>query len=60
MAAIDLMSLLEWAYDAGFQASGEGYNAEYPFNFDENAIQRELSESRQAKLEEILQSVEVQ
>jgi len=31
----ELKKRLEDAYLMGFRASAEGYNAEYPFNFDE-------------------------
>lgn len=40
-----LRDMLRDAFMAGFKASGEGYNGEYPFDGDEHAIIRELSEA---------------
>jgi hypothetical protein len=36
--------IIEMAFVAGFKASGEGYNGEYPFDEDERLIARELWE----------------
>lgn len=35
---ITLKEVFEAAYLLGFKASGEGYNGEYPFDFDDFAI----------------------
>ena len=55
---IDVTELMLRSYLAGFTAAGEGYNGEYPFNEDTNAIRRELSEQGRTAIDRILQDVE--
>jgi len=38
----ELQDIVGRAFFAGFKASCEGYNGEYPFDFDESRISREL------------------
>lgn len=45
------------AFVAGFKASGEGYNGEYPFDFDERRIRRELWPEIQETQEEIIEPI---
>ncbi len=56
---VDLKELMSRAYMAGFMDSAEGYNGEYPFNADVEHATIDTSCSREAAINEILQSVEV-
>lgn len=55
---IDVLDLMERAFVAGFLASAEGYNGEYPFNSNEWAVSRELADQRREAIEKILRSQE--
>lgn len=44
MTNADIRNIIELAYVAGFMRSGEGYNGEYPFDYDEGAICREIAD----------------
>jgi hypothetical protein len=56
---IDLKELMHRAYVAGFTKSGEGYNAEYPFDYCQEQIERETWEDADTKISAILASVQV-
>lgn len=56
---VDLKELMSRAYMAGFMDSAQGYNGEHPFSGDVEHATRETSCSREAAINEILQSVEV-
>lgn len=49
---LDLVELSRSAFMAGFRASSEGYNGEYPFDKDLDGIARELEEVFQEYLGE--------
>lgn len=55
---LDLIELMRSAYFAGFEASAEGYNGEYPFDSDMNAISREMAEQADAAVLDLLSEVE--
>lgn len=44
MTNADIRFIVEAAYVAGFMHSGEGYNGEYPFDYDEDAISCEIAD----------------
>lgn len=40
--SVDLNELIIEAFISGFLVSGEGYNGEYPFDYNKDTISREL------------------
>lgn len=57
---IDLNEMLRRAYFAGFAASSESYNGEYPFAGFVPNIERELSDHCAVAVEEIISSANVE
>ena len=51
---VDLLELLTEAFNAGFSVSGEGYNGEYPFNYDSSRISRKIADQRKEAIQNIL------
>ncbi|WP_372570384.1 hypothetical protein [Ruegeria jejuensis] len=54
---VDLLELMRLAFIEGFKASGEGYNGEYPFDYCDSRISRELSEDAERSVSEILSAL---
>ena len=56
---IDVIDLMERAFVAGFVASSEGYNGEYPFDKDKRNIHRELQLQANEAIEDIFATAEL-
>lgn len=53
---IDFEDFARRMFIAGFKQSGEGYNGEYPFDYDDGRIRREMAEDFKAAFDEALTS----